>query len=509
MGQAFFASYLIGLREGLEMVLVVSVLVAYLVTTGRRRQLLPVWAGVGAAVVVSLLFGWLLTYVSSAVLYGPQHELFDAITSVVAVGLVTWMIFWMRRTARRLSGELRGRLDGAIGMGVGAVVGIAFLAIAREGLETTLLFLASGQGAATAAPLIGIGAGLATSVILGVLLYAGAIRIDLTTFFTISGVLLIFVAAGIVEYGIHDFQEAGVLPGLNDLAFDISGVLDPTAWYGAVISGLFNITPQPSVLETISYVACLLPVLAVFLWPSRDRRPAPAPNVVADVPPVAVTASDDTCDAGAGVLPADTHTFTVTDTGSTVTGFHVFGGTDNLKAENDRALDRFVWVGGEDAGWLAGGSYLVTRRIRMHVETWDTSTLQDQERTIGRAKGSGAALGQRREFDPVDFATQVDGQPAVPETSHVFLAHPNNAGTAILRRGYSFVDGSDGLGRLDAGLFLIGYQRDPGTGFVQVQKNLRHDALNEYIQHTSSAVFACPPGVRGDGDWWGRTLFAG
>src|SRR3954451_4004106 len=229
MGQAFLASYLIGLREGLEMVLVVSILVAYLVKTGRRKQLLPVWLGVLAAVVVSLTFGWGLTYVSSTVLYGPQHELFDAITSVIAVALVTWMIFWMRRTARRLSGELRGRLDGAVGMGVGAVVGIAFLAIVREGLETTLLFFASAQGATTSAPLVGLGAGVATAVVIGALLYFGAIRITLSKFFTISDVLLIFVAAGIFKYAIHDFQEAGVLPGLNTLAFDATGWLDPNS----------------------------------------------------------------------------------------------------------------------------------------------------------------------------------------------------------------------------------------------------------------------------------------
>ena len=293
MGQAFLASYLIGLREGLEMVLVVSILVAYLVRTGRRRHLLPVWAGVAVAVLLSLGFGWLLTYVSSTVLYGPQHELFDAITSVVAVGLVTWMIFWMRRTARRLSGELRGQLDGAIGLGVGAVVGIAFLAIAREGLETTLLFFASAQGATTAAPFVGIAAGVATAVVLGVLLYAGAIRINLTKFFTVSGVLLIFVAAGIFKYGIHDFQEAGVLPGLNTHAFDISGVLDPSSWYGAVISGLFNITPQPSVLETIAWVAYLVPVLALFVWPSR-RRTAAAPDVVAAIPPATAAPTSET-----------------------------------------------------------------------------------------------------------------------------------------------------------------------------------------------------------------------
>src|SRR3954447_4389370 len=291
MGQAFLASYLIGLREGLEMVLVVSILVAYLVKTGRRAQLLPVWLGVLAAVALSLTFGWVLTYVSSTVLYGPQHELFDAIMSTIAVALVTWMIFWMRRTARRLSGELRGRLDGAIGMGVGAVVGIAFLAIVREGLETTLLFFASAQGATPAAPLVGIGAGLATSVVIGVLHYVGAVKINLSKFFTISGVLLIFVAAGIFKYGIHDFQEAGVLPGLSTPAFDISGWLDPNAWYGAVVAGLFNITPQPSVLEMVAYVIYLVPVLVLFLWPSRAKKAAPAaaaapePNVVADAAP--------------------------------------------------------------------------------------------------------------------------------------------------------------------------------------------------------------------------------
>jgi high-affinity iron transporter len=262
MGQAFLASYLIGLREGLEMVLVVSVLVAYLVKTGRRSQIAPVWAGVGAAVVASVGFGWLLTYLSSTVLYGPQHELFDAITSVVAVGLVTWMIFWMRRAARKLSGELRGRLDGAIGrgaggMGMAAVVGIAFLAVVREGLETTLLFFASAQGATAAGPLAGLAGGLVTAIVLGIGLYAGAVRIDLTRFFTVSGVLLVVVAAGIVKY-----------------AFDASGWLDPSSWWGALVAGLFNITAAPSVLEMVAYGLYLVTVLALFLLPGRPRRPA-------------------------------------------------------------------------------------------------------------------------------------------------------------------------------------------------------------------------------------------
>jgi deferrochelatase/peroxidase EfeB len=238
----------------------------------------------------------------------------------------------------------------------------------------------------------------------------------------------------------------------------------------------------------------------------------------ANDPQVAVHAVRNLVRLGVGVVSVRWSQLGFGRTSSTSTGQatprNLFGfkdGTNNLKAENDQALDRFVWVGEGDDGadWLAGGSYLVSRRIRMLIEPWDTSTLNEQEQTIGRTKGAGAPLGQRTEFDPVDFTKQADGEPAVPPTSHVFLANPTNAGTAILRRGYSFVDGSDGLGRLDAGLFFIAYQRDPESGFVQVQRNLRADAMNEYIRHTSSAVFACPPGLRGDDDWWGRPLFAG
>jgi high-affinity iron transporter len=279
VGQVFLASYLIGLREGLEMVLIISVLVAYLVKTGRRQHLLPVWAGVGAAAALSIGFGWALSHVSTAVLGGPGQELFDAITSTVAVALVTWMVFWMRRTARRLSGELRGRLDDAVGLGLGAVVGIAFLAVVREGLETTLLFFASARGATTASPLLGLLGGLLTAVVVGVAIYLGAIRINLSRFFTVSGVLLIVVAGGIAKYAVHDFQEAGVLPGLTTHAFDASGWLDPTSWYGALAAGLFNITSHPTVLETIAWLAYLVPVLVLFLLPGRtaQARSATAP----------------------------------------------------------------------------------------------------------------------------------------------------------------------------------------------------------------------------------------
>jgi deferrochelatase/peroxidase EfeB len=236
----------------------------------------------------------------------------------------------------------------------------------------------------------------------------------------------------------------------------------------------------------------------------------------ANDPQVAVHAVRNLVRLGAGVVGVRWSQLGFGRTSSTSTGQstprNLFGfkdGTNNLKAENDAALERFVWVGDGDsaADWLAGGSYMVTRRIRMLIEPWDTSSLNEQEQTIGRSKGAGAPLGQTEEFDPVDFTKQADSEPAVPPTSHVFLANPTHSGTAILRRGYSFVDGSDGLGRLDAGLFFIAYQRDPESGFVKVQRNLRLDAMNEYIRHTSSAVFACPPGLRDDDDWWGRTLF--
>ncbi|RBY93648.1 iron transporter [Blastococcus sp. TF02-8] len=282
MGQAFLASFLIGLREGLEATLVVSILVAYLVKSGRRKQLLPLWLGVLAAVALSVLFGGLLSFTETTLLADYRsRELFEAITSVIAVALVTWMIFWMRRTSRRLKGELHGKLETAIGVGTLAVAGIAFVSVIREGLETALLFYAAAQGASDGAtPLVAISLGVLAAIALGAGLYAGAIRVNLGRFFTVSGVLLVFVAAGILKYGVHDFQEAGVLPGLDVLAFDISGVLDPDSWYGATIAGMFNITAAPTVLEALAYVVYLVPVLALFLWPERQApgRGAAAPT---------------------------------------------------------------------------------------------------------------------------------------------------------------------------------------------------------------------------------------
>jgi deferrochelatase/peroxidase EfeB len=187
-------------------------------------------------------------------------------------------------------------------------------------------------------------------------------------------------------------------------------------------------------------------------------------------------------------------------------------GTANLKAEQTAELDRHLWVGsGDGPSWMDGGSYLVTRKIRMMIETWDRTSLVEQETIIGRTKGEGAVFGQVKEFDEPDFTIRHgDGELVVPEDSHIRLAHRDfNGGARMLRRGYNFVDGSDGLGRLNAGLFFISYQRNAHRQFVPVQRQLAtKDVLNEYIRHVSSGLFACPGGVRDATDHWGRALFA-
>jgi deferrochelatase/peroxidase EfeB len=184
-------------------------------------------------------------------------------------------------------------------------------------------------------------------------------------------------------------------------------------------------------------------------------------------------------------------------------------GTNNIKAEDTDLLDEHVWVPRDTAeDWMRGGTYMVVRRIRMLIEVWDRALLEEQERTIGRRRDSGAPLGGEDEFDVLDFtARQADGEPVIPSDSHVRLAAPDiNGGAMLLRRGYSFTDSLDRLGQLDAGLFFICFQRDPRRQFVAIQRNLgSRDALNKYIRHTGSALFACPGGIQ-PGRYVGESL---
>ena len=188
-------------------------------------------------------------------------------------------------------------------------------------------------------------------------------------------------------------------------------------------------------------------------------------------------------------------------------------GTMNVKAEDPAAVDTHVWIptdADSKGQWLAGGSYLVVRRINMTIEIWDRQPLKEQERIIGRTKAEGAPLTGGEEFSQPDFALiGSDGEPLVASDAHVRMVHPdNNGGAKMLRRGYNFVDGSDGLGRMDAGLFFLAYVRDPREQFIPIQMKLGlGDGLSEYIQHTGSALFAIPPGVA-QGEYVGQSLFA-
>ncbi len=274
-----FANYLIGLREGLEAALVVSILVAYLVKSNRRDRLGPVWLGVGGAVALSLAFGAVLTFTSNQLSFTAQ-EAFGGTLSIIAVAFVTWMVFWMRRTARSLSSELRGQMDAALAVGTGALTLTAFLAVGREGLETALFIWSAVQATGeNSEPVIGAALGLATAVVLGYLFYRGALTINLAKFFRWTGAVLIVVAAGVLAYGIHDLQEAGILPGLNSLAFDVSSTIPPGSWYGTLLRGTVNFTPATTWLQAIGWLLYIVPVFVLFLRPAGTpaRRPAPSP----------------------------------------------------------------------------------------------------------------------------------------------------------------------------------------------------------------------------------------
>lgn len=282
----FVSNALIGLREGLEAALVVVILLAFLVKTNRTWGLRYVWLGVGTAVVLSVALGALLTFGTRQLSFEAQ-ETVGGVASILAVGFVTAMVFWMKSAARTISGELKGRLDRALDLGPLAVALVGFLGVGREGLETAIFFYATAQaaGAGNSLPLLGWVVGFAGAVVLGVLIYRGALRINLTRFFRWTGVALVVVAGGILAYGLHDLQEAGVLPGLHTLAFDVSAVVPADSWYGALLKGVLNFSPQTTVLQAVAWVLYVGTVLTLFLRPARPTAPAtpttPAPTTTA------------------------------------------------------------------------------------------------------------------------------------------------------------------------------------------------------------------------------------
>jgi high-affinity iron transporter len=349
-----FANYLIGLREGLEAALVVSILIAYLVRTDRRDRLAPVGLGVAAAVAVSVAFGALLTYTSADILQtGQSRETFGGTLSIVAVGFVTWMIFWMRRTAQNMRADLSGSLEVALDLGAIAVATTAFMAVAREGLETALFFWSAVQAAgSTLSPVVGFALGVATAVVLAWLLYRRSVTLDLARFFTWTGAALVVVAAGVLAYGVHDLQEGGVLRGLDSLAFDISAQVPPGSWYGTLLKGTINLSPQTTVLQAVVWVAYIVPVMLLFLRRTRVPSAAVATAAAAAVllvlvgcggsasgsskakaGAVGVTASDTACETTHASVAPGNRTFSVRNDGSEVTEVYVYGTGDRVMGE--------------------------------------------------------------------------------------------------------------------------------------------------------------------------------
>lgn len=277
-----FGSGLIGLREGLEAGIVVMVLVAFLVKADRRDALKWVWLGVGAAIAMTVAV-FLTIQFGAYTIKDLAAEAIAGVASLVAVAIVTSMVLWMRSAAAGLSGELRAGMSRALETGAGAVVALAFLAVGREGFETAL-FMVGYAEAETAWPLLGLLIGVAIAAAIAWGMYAGAVRINLAKFFSYTGVFLIVVAAGILSYGVGALQTVGWLPGATARAFDISTWMNWSSWYGEIVQGIFNISPTPTVLQLLCWLAYLAVVLTLFLRPAgappprTDENPSPTPE---------------------------------------------------------------------------------------------------------------------------------------------------------------------------------------------------------------------------------------
>ncbi|WP_328333958.1 iron uptake transporter permease EfeU [Streptomyces sp. NBC_00455] len=279
-----FPNLLIGLREGLEAGLVISILLAALRRTageGRRASTAPVWLGVVGAVAVAASFATVLTF-STDVLSSSGQETVGGLLSVLAVILVTGMVFWMRKTAASLSGELRSKVAAASQVGAGALAATAFLAVGREGLETTLfLWTAARASGETVSPLVGAGLGLALACLVCWLLFRRAIRINLGVFFSRTALALLVITAGVLAYGLGELQNAGLLPGRTWLAFDVSGTIPTSSWWVTLITGVTELTTRMTVLQVVAWAVYLAVAVTLFVRASRSpatARPAPEAN---------------------------------------------------------------------------------------------------------------------------------------------------------------------------------------------------------------------------------------
>lgn len=266
------AAFVIALREGIEAALIVSILLAYLRQLGRTDRAAVVWWGTALAVFVSLAIGTTI-FVVGAEFEGTAEAIFEGLVTLTAVVVLTWMIFWMRRQGSRIRAELHEKVDTALLAGGAALAVLAFFAVLREGIETALFLFAAAEGTAVGsggveAQLVGAALGLALAVVLGILLFRGAIRLNLRAFFRITGLALIVIAAGLFAYGIHELQEAGWFPFFESAAFDVSATLPDDSGLGAILRGLVGYNADPTTLEVIAWLAYIVVVGALYLRPA-------------------------------------------------------------------------------------------------------------------------------------------------------------------------------------------------------------------------------------------------
>ncbi len=252
-----FQSLLITLREGLEAALIVSIVLAYLSKMEYRHGFSRVWWGVAAAVLFSLAVGAGIFSLGLA-FEGSAEQIFEGSAMLLAVLVLSWMVVWMKKQARHIKGELEAKIHQAVITGSGfALVGVAFLAVAREGLETALFMFAANETATPFQTVVGGLIGLAIAVVLGVMIFRGSRRLDLDAFFNVTGVLLIFVAAGLLAHGIHEFQEAGALPVIVEHVWDTNHILNENAGIGSFLKAILGYNGNPSIIEVAAYIGFL------------------------------------------------------------------------------------------------------------------------------------------------------------------------------------------------------------------------------------------------------------
>ncbi len=266
------AGLLIGLREGLEASLIVGILIAYLVKIDLRSRIKTIWTGVLSAVAFSLIVG-IGVGLTSESLTEFAEKFFAGTMSFIAVGFVTGMIFWMRAAAKGLAKNLRTQVDSAlIGGGAFSLAALAFAAVAREGVETSIFLWAAAQNSGSLPTLVGGFTGIAISIFLGYLIYLGAVKLNLSVFFRTTGLLLMVVAAGVLTYGIHEFQELGWLPGEDAIAYDLSNSIDPNGFVATLFKGLLSLRTSMSWMELFAYISYIVIVATLFLKPAKVSK---------------------------------------------------------------------------------------------------------------------------------------------------------------------------------------------------------------------------------------------